>query len=173
MNKLKNYSISFAGLKPGMHEFNFHINQAFFDLFDTEKEFTDSDINAKTMLNKHSTFLELQIMISGKIELSCDISGEKFYHDIENEIDVLVKFGEEYDDSDTDVIVIPRTDSEFNVAQLLYEDVMLTVPMKKLAPGIENHPEYDSLLEKFSPKQQESTEVDPRWEALKKLKDKK
>lgn len=172
MDNIKNYSIPFIGLKPGMHQFTFHINQAFFDLFETEKEFTDSDITAKVMLNKHSTFLEMQIITEGSIELTCDLSNEKFQHNIENEIDVLVKFGEEYDDSDTDVIIIPRTDGEFNVAQLIYEDVMLSVPMKKIAPNAENSEEFSRLLEKFSPKDEEQSEPDPRWDALKSLKDK-
>ena len=41
MDKFKNYDIAFTGLKNGKHEFDFIITQAFFDLFETEKEFTN------------------------------------------------------------------------------------------------------------------------------------
>ena len=102
----------------------------------------------------------------------CDISNAAFDYPIEHEIDVLVKFGEEYDDSDPEVITIPGTDHAFNVAQLIYEDVMLSVPMKKVSPDLS--PEYLEVLERFSPKEpvKEEPVIDPRWEALKKLKDK-
>ena len=102
----------------------------------------------------------------------CDISNENFDYPIENEIKVLVKFGEEYDDSEEDVITIPSTDHAFNVVQLIYEDVMLSIPMKKVSPNLSEEDLH--VLEKFSPKEEmeEEKEVDPRWEALKKLKDK-
>lgn len=178
MDKLKNYDISFSGLKVGKHEFKFDINQEFFDLFDTEKEFSNSKINANAVLDKHSSFMELEIKVSGSLELTCDISNDKFDYPIENEIKVLVKFGDDFDDSDSEIIVLPFNSAEVNVAQLIYEDVMLSVPMKKLSPELAQHPEYEALLEQFSPKEMEEesdtddedVEVDPRWEALKNLK---
>lgn len=178
MDKLRNYDISFAGLKTGKHQFEFNINQAFFNLFDTEKEFTDSDISAKVILDKHSTFLDLSIEISGTVELTCDVSNELYDHTIHNNLKVLVKYGEDYDDSDPEVITIPHNEGVINVAQLIYEDVVLSIPMKKESPHLAEHPEYEELLEKFSPKEDEIAEVheeeiDPRWEALKKLKEKK
>ena len=179
MDKIKNYDISFAGLKTGKHEFKFKINQAFFNLFDTEKEFTDSDITANVLLEKHTTFLDLYIEIDGTVELTCDVSNELFDHPIHNDLKVLVKYGEEYDDSDPEVITIPHNEGVINVAQLIYEDVVLSIPMKKESPLLAEHPEYEELLEKFSPKEIDEEEVeqineeeiDPRWEALKKLKE--
>ena len=121
---------------------------------------------------KHSTFLEFEIEISGIVNLVCDITTENFDHGVQNEIKVLVKFGAEYDDSEEDVITIPMTDHAFNVAQLIYEVVMLSIPMKKISPNVSD--EDLEILEKFSPKEEveEEQDIDPRWEALKKLKDK-
>ena len=175
MDRLKNYDIEFTGLKNGKHEFRFEIDKAFFQLFETEQEFTNPKIVADVLLDKHTTFLDFFIKTKGTVELVCDITTESFDHPIENEIKVLVKYGEEYDDSDEDVITIPHQAHAFNVAQLIYEDVMLSVPMKKLSPNVS---EKDlELLEKFSPavdeteEAEEETGTDPRWDALKKLKD--
>lgn len=173
MDKLRNYDIEFIGLKQGKHEFQFEINKAFFELFDTEQEFTNPKIIVNVLLDKHSTFLEFWIKTTGTVNLVCDITNENFEHPIENEIKVLVKFGEEYDDSNEDVITIPNTDHAFNIAQLIYEDVVLSIPMKKVSPNVSE--EDLEILEKFSPKEQEeetNENIDPRWEALKKLKDK-
>lgn len=172
MDKLRNYDISFSGLKNGKHEFHFEIENSFFELFDTEQEFTNPHINVKVLLDKHSTFLEFWIETSGTVELVCDISNESFQHEVSNEIKVLVKFGEEYDDSNEEVIVIPMQDYAFNVAQLIYEDVVLSIPMKKVSPNISD--EDLNVLEQFSPQEHpeiEEQESDPRWEALRKLKD--
>lgn len=174
MDKIRNYNISFSGLKNGKHHFEFPISQAFFDLFETEKEFTNAQLVSEISLEKHATFLDFVISINGKLTLICDISNEEFEHFIENEIKVLVKFGEEYDDSNEEIITIPHTDSEFNVAQLIYEAVTLAIPMKKISPNTADNDEYQTLLEKFSPKIneeiEENADIDPRWAALQQLK---
>ncbi|MEY8761163.1 YceD family protein [Chryseobacterium tongliaoense] len=175
MDKLRNYDVSFSGLKYGKHKFKFEIDKTFFQLFDTEQEFTNPKITVDVSLDKHTTFLEFEIKVSGTVELVCDITNEDFDHPIENQIKVLVKFGEEYDDSEEDVITIPTSDHAFNVAQLIYENVALSIPMKKVSPNVSD--EDLEILEKFSPKEIEESEEkkeesDPRWEALRKLKDK-
>jgi len=175
MDKLRNYDVSFPGLKNGKHQFKFEIDKSFFQLFDTEQEFTNPKITADVFLEKHTTFLEFEIKTEGTVDLVCDITNEDFQHPVENQIKVLVKFGEEYDDSDEDVITIPIGDHAFNTAQLIYENVALSIPMKKVSPNVSD--EDLKILEKFSPKdievvEEEEEKSDPRWEALKKLKDK-
>lgn len=171
MDRLRNYDIVFSGQKNGKHEFRFEIDKAFFQLFDTEQEFTEPEIVADILMDKHTTFLELNIKTAGTVNLVCDITTDEFNHRVENELNVLVKFGEEYDDSEEDVITIPSSDHAFNAAQLIYENVMLAIPMKKISPNVSD--EDLEIIEKFSPKDEiEEKEVDPRWEALKKLKGK-
>lgn len=173
MDKYKNYDISFSGLKNGKHEFELDITQKFFDLFETENEFTNADIKSKVFLNKHTTFLEFVVSVKGNVDLVCDVSNEVFTHPIENEISFLVKFGEDYDDSNEEVIVIPQNDGDFNISQIIYEAVTLSIPMKKLCPNLSEKEDYQILLDKFSPKKEEKPEnIDPRWETLNQLKNK-
>lgn len=174
MDKLRNYDVSFSGLKNGRHEFKFEIDKTFFQLFDTEQEFTNPRIEVNVSLDKHTTFLEFEIKIKGLVELVCDITNENFDYPIKNEIKILVNFGEEYDDSNEDVITIPTGEHAFNVAHLIYENVMLSIPMKKISPNVSD--EDLKILDQFSPKdievaEEEEHESDPRWDALKKLRD--
>ena len=172
MDKFRNYDVVFSGLKNGKHQFTFEIDKAFFQLFDTEQDFTEPKIVANVLMDKHTTFLELGIKTTGTVNLICDITNENFNYPIEHEIEVLVNFGEEYDDSNENVITIPMSDHAFNVSQLIYEDVMLSIPMKKISPNVSE--EDLETLEKFSPKEkiEEELKSDPRWDALKNLKDK-
>ncbi len=123
-------------------------------------------------MDKHSSFLEFNINCIGIVELICDITTEKFNYPIKENIKFLVKFGEEYDDSHEEIITIPHQDYAFNIAQLIYESVMLSIPMKKLSPNISD--EDLALLEKYAPQvieeEIEDEIIDPRWEMLKKLK---
>jgi uncharacterized metal-binding protein YceD (DUF177 family) len=175
MDRFRNYDIAFSGLKTGKHDFKFEINQEFFDLFETEQEFFNPEINVDVFLDKHTTFLEFYINVSGTVQLICDISNDEFSENISNDLKVLVKFGEEYDDSNEDIITIPHKDSEFNIANLIYEAVVLSIPMKKLAPSVRDNDEYQKLLDQYSPQiteeDEEEQSIDPRWAALKKLKD--
>lgn len=173
MDKLRNYDVSFSGLKTGKHEFKFEIDKEFFQLFDTDQEFTDPKIAVDVLLDKHTTFLEFEIKVKGTVELVCDITNEDFTYPIENQIAILVKFGEEYDDSEEDVITIPANDHAFNISQLIYENVALSIPMKKVSPNVSD--EDLEILEKFSPKEieeEQEEKSDPRWDALKNLKNK-
>lgn len=175
MDKLRNYEVGFSGLKEGKHNFQFEIGTSFFELFDTEQEFSNPIIKADILLDKHSTFLEFWIKIFGTVDLVCDISNEIFQNPIENDTKFLVKFGEEYDDSNEEVITIPQHEHAFNVAQIIYELVTLSIPMKKLSPNLSQ--KDLEILEKFSPqeieeKEEQKEEIDPRWEALRQFKNK-
>ncbi|WP_018674691.1 YceD family protein [Riemerella columbina] len=177
MEKFKAYEIVFSGLKNGKHHFEFEIEQSFFHLFGTDIELDHTKVLGTVVLDKHSTFMELVLSINGTVDLICDISGMPYTQPIENTIEVLIKFGSEYDDSDAEVITIPSSDHQFNVAQLIYEAITLAIPMKKVSPEAEENDEYEALLEQYSPKFEEedeasSEEIDPRWAALQKLKNK-
>lgn len=169
MEKLEDYKIVFASLKNGKHNFDFEVKQEFFQLFGADQEFDKANLKSEIVLDKHETFLELNLRIHGTVELKGDLSGDPFEFPINPETKVMIKFGEKYDDNDDEIIIIPRESQDFNVSQLLYETTVLAIPMKKISPEVSK--EALDLLEKYSPDhEKEHQETDPRWEALKKLK---
>lgn len=134
MEKIKNYDISFDALKQGEYIFNYKIDQSFFDLFTFDQGFTNPEINVEAILAKHSSFMELMLNISGTLQLICDVSGEEYKQEVDNELKVLIKFGENYDDSGDDIIILPQGAYSVNIAQLVYEEVILSIPMKHISP---------------------------------------
>ncbi|PIE50829.1 MAG: hypothetical protein CSA38_01165 [Flavobacteriales bacterium] len=173
MDRIKNYRIIFSGLKDGIHEFEFEVKEAFFSFFDTEQEFENPNIKVNAKLEKRTTFLELWLDIKGTVELTCDISNENFDYTIESSTKYIIKFGNEYDDTHEEIIVIPKEDYYFDTSQLIYENILLAIPMKKISPNISD--EDLSIVEQYSlqeePEEEKDEEsIDPRWEALKKLK---
>jgi uncharacterized metal-binding protein YceD (DUF177 family) len=89
----------------------------------------------------------------------------------------VVKFGDEYNDEDTDILIIPNGAYEINIQQYIYELIVLAVPIKRVHPGIKDGTlDSDILkkLEELSPKTDTQKEIkqediDPRWNTLKKL----
>ncbi|WP_313375692.1 DUF177 domain-containing protein [Chishuiella sp.] len=188
MDKIKNYNIIFTSLPLSKSDFEFELSQSFFDLFDIEQDFENPKIMANITLEKKSTMLELKIKIKGNITVPCDLTGELFEQEISNETELIVKFGEEYDDTDNEIWVIPREEYQINIAQVLYELASLSVPTKRIHPDVLNgdsKSDMIDLLDQYSiyelnentedinnieDDDDDNNEIDPRWAKLKDLK---
>lgn len=177
MKSLKEFTIPFVGLKIGKHHFEYDIEQSFFEHFEYE-DFNDVNVHVDLVLEKKTTLIELHFKISGWVNVYCDLTNEPYNQDIENEFDLVVKFGEEYNDENIDLLIIPHGSYEINIQQYIYELIILAVPIKRVHPGVEDgtlDSEILKRLEELSPKvkedktEDESEDIDPRWNTLKKL----
>ncbi|WP_298532073.1 DUF177 domain-containing protein [uncultured Algibacter sp.] len=175
MKALKEFTIPFVGLKIGKHHFEYKVEQTFFEHFEYE-DFNDAAINVNVVLEKKTTLLELHFEISGWVNVNCDLTNEPYNQTIENEFDLVVKFGDDYNDEHIDILIIPHGTYEINIQQYIYELAILAVPIKRVHPGVEDgtlDSEILKKLEELSPKLKENKEeeedIDPRWNTLKKL----
>lgn len=192
MDKLKNYNIIFTSLPFGKSNFTFELSQSFFELFEIEQDFENPTMIASIILDKKSTMLELEISLKGNITVPCDLTGELFQQEISNNAELIVKFGDEFDDTDFEIWVIPREEYQINLAQILYELAMLSVPTKRIHPDVlngESNSEMIDLLDQYSIYEldedaendededdndngdvDDNDDIDPRWAKLKDLK---
>ena len=174
MKQLKEFTIKFVGLKLGEHCFEYQIDNKFFEHFEYD-EFNDASINAKVRLNKKTTLLEFSFEISGSVNVNCDLTNEPFNQEIQNQFNLVVNFGEEYNDENDEILIIPHGEYEVNISQYLYELIVLSVPSKRIHPGVKDGTLKSDILEKLeelSPQGKEENEleeIDPRWNILKKL----
>ncbi len=175
MKPLKEFTIPFVGLKLGKHHFDYKIEQAFFEHFEYD-DFNDVNVTVDLVLEKKTTLLELHFKISGWVNVNCDLTNEPYNQPIENEFTLVVKFGDEYNDEYTDILIVPHGTFEINIQQYIYEMIVLAVPLKRTHPGIEDGTlDSDILkrLEELSPKLNEKKDkdedIDPRWNTLKDL----
>jgi len=129
MKQLKEFTIPFVGLKVGQHHFDYNIDQAFFDHFEYE-DFNSSNVKVDLTLVKKETLLELNFQISGTVNINCDLTNEPFDQSISNEFDLVVKFGEDYNDENIDILIIPHGEYEINVQQYIYELIVLALREK-------------------------------------------
>ena len=177
MKDLKEFTIPFVGLKLGKHQFNFELKKAFFEHFEYD-DFNDAAINLNVLLEKMSTLLELTLTYNGTVNVACDITNEPYDQPISGNYKFVVKFGDEYNDDNEDLIVLPHGSYEVNIQQFVYETIILAMPSRRIHPGVKDGTLKSDILDKLeelSPKaiDEESTpeeeNTDPRWDSLKKL----
>ena len=176
MKDLKEFNIPFVGLKEGSHLFKYHIDKTFFEAYQFD-EYNDSNVTCNIELTKKSTLMEFLFTIEGNVNIPCDITNELFDQNIEGALKLVVKFGHEYNDDNIDILIIPHDSYQVNIAQYIYELIVLSVPSKRVHPKVENgtmESEALNKLEELKIKDNNKNTVeekttDPRWDKLKDL----
>ncbi|MFT5641088.1 MAG: uncharacterized metal-binding protein YceD (DUF177 family) [Cyclobacteriaceae bacterium] len=84
-----------------------------------------------------------------------------------------MKFGDSDYMLSEDVTVLRNDAPSINVMDYIYEFISLAVPMKKLHPDLEGEDLPDLIYSSDIEDDSNEESGDPRWEALKKLKENK
>jgi uncharacterized metal-binding protein YceD (DUF177 family) len=176
MNKTKDYLIPFVGLKLGKHHFEYQVNNKFFEIFDYH-EFQNSDIKVNLVLDKKSTMLELSFKHKGTVNVPCDMTSEDFDLPIKGKMNLIVRFGEVFNNDNEELLILPHGEFEIDVAQYIYEMIVLSVPLRRVHPGIKDGSLKTEALTKLKElavkekkeEKKEEENIDPRWDKLKQL----
>lgn len=176
MKNTKEYLIPFAGLKLAKHQFEYQINNAFFEIFDYN-EYQDSNIKVNVVLKKTSTLLELNLKHKGTVNVPCDLTNEDFDLPIKGKMKLIVRFGEEFNNDNEELLILPHGEFEIDIAQYIYEMIVLSVPLRRIHPGIKDGSLQTEALTKLNElkvkeikkEQKEKENIDPRWDKLKQL----
>ncbi|WP_348799177.1 YceD family protein [Flavobacterium adhaerens] len=176
MKQTKEYTIPFVGLKLGKHKFDYQINNEFFEIFDYN-EFQNSDIKVNVVLDKKSNLLEISFKHQGTINVPCDLTSEDFDLPIKGKLKLIVRFGETFNNDNEELLILPFGEFEIDIAQYIYEMIVLSVPTRRIHPGIKDgtlNTEALTKLKELTIKEQkkekkEEENIDPRWDKLKQL----
>jgi len=169
---MKSFSIPFVGLKLGKHHFQYSINNTFFTEFGYD-QFEEARIKIDLILDKRPTLLDLAFEHSGEINVPCDLTGEFFDLPIKGTLNLIVQFGQEYNDENEELLILPHGEYQLNVAQYIYEMIVLSIPAKRIHTGIKNGnvdvSDYQKHITYRQPEDTEQKEIDPRWSVLENL----
>lgn len=172
MKDLRQFNIQFVGLKEGKHEFNYAIDNKFFEAFNFD-DYNSSSIKVSLHFIKKSTLFELTFVAEGTVEVPCDVTNEMYDQEIDSELPLVVKFGPEFNNDNEEILILPHEAYEFNVAQFIYEMIVLAVPNKRVHPKVvDGTMESEALnkLKELEIKEEKTVETtDPRWDKLRNL----
>lgn len=173
MCSLEQFKIDLKKQKDEVRTFDFDLDNLFFSALDGS-EVKQGALHASVSIRKMTGFYELLFHAEGTVTVTCDRCLDDMSQPIETDNRLVVKLGAAYSEED-DVITVSEDEGILDVSWLIYEFIVLAIPIKHVhAPGKCN-PAMSQVLEELSADrssdEESSLTVDPRWSALLKLKD--
>lgn len=171
MKPLRKYEIPFVGLKRGKHLFTYNVDASFFEHFE-DAPIKEGNIEIDLYFDKANFFM-LEFQIHGNIPVICDRCSEPFDLELDGQYMLIVKYdddvipGEAPDSENEDILYISRNETHVNVANQIYEFIVLSIPMQKMHPDDEN--DEPGCQIKWDNGEDKEKSTDPRWDALKDL----
>ncbi len=169
VNPLREFNIQFVGLEPGNHQFEFEVNDSFFEQFEFS-QIKQGHVHVAVALEKMERMMIFTLGLEGEVKVTCDRCTDDFSFPLSDTEKLIVKLGAEYMEESEDVVVIAETEYKFDLAPYIYEFIHLALPARLLHPDDEKGKstcDKDMLrrLEMLAP----SGTIDTMWDALKKL----
>lgn len=119
-------------------------------------------------------FIRVNFHVDAEVELTCDRSLESYIQPVASDYEVLFKVDvqEETENEDGAVRRFNFSSNTLSIEEEVRDTIMLNIPIKKLHPKFldeEGNPrEFETR--KYGEVEEETEQIDPRWEKLKKLK---
>lgn len=124
------YIVEFGGLSVGLHEFEFEVDEKFFNKFENN-EIEKASVKINAELTKQNNVLSMHFSIFGTVAVECDRCLKNLDIPLETEEDLVIKYGDPAESND-EILVIPEGDTQFEISQYLYEYITLAVPARKV-----------------------------------------
>ena len=186
MGKFKLYNVDLKNLTPGIHEFEYLLENKFFVDIDGD-QVQKGKVKVYLTVKRSSMMFEMNFQIEGVVMVPCDRCLDDMEIPIDTHNCLVVKFGKEYAEESDEVVVIPEDEGAINLAWFLYEFIALAIPMKHVhAPGkcnkamsskLKKHTarstedgdeeyEDDSVEEDIAIDDDVPVATDPRWDGI-------
>ncbi|MEF9923536.1 MAG: DUF177 domain-containing protein [Muribaculaceae bacterium] len=196
MGKFIAFKLPLKGMPNETQQFEYNLGTEFFRDMESA-DVLKSDVTVTLTVKHVDDAYDLNFNIKGVISIPCDRCLDAMEHEVDTIYHLTVKYGEEYSDENDDVLIIPETENFLNVAYMIYDSVILTIPLKHVHQAGKCNKGMNTFLKKHVAKSSddddeseenidfdesetfeennlendESVTNDPRWDALKDLKD--
>lgn len=184
VGKFSAYKLPLRNLPEGVHKYEYELGTGFFQDMENE-DVRRGDVHVElTVRHEHDTYY-LDFEMKGMLIIPCDRCLDDLEHEVDTKYSLRVKYGEEYSDETDDLLIIPESDTYLNVAYMIYDTVVLTIPLKHVHPfgkcnramsaqlrkhsinSFDDEDFDDELLDDNLDDEVNDAPTDPRWDALK------
>ena len=168
MCSLEQFKVDLKRLTDEVTTLEFDLDNRFFTALDNS-ELRQGTLHVSVSIRKATGFFELQFHTEGTVTVTCDRCLDDMDQPISTDNRLVVKLGTVYSEED-DVITVPEDEGILDTSWLIYEFIMLAIPIKHVhAPGKCN-PAMSKVLEELSTDrssdEESSQPIDPRWSKL-------
>lgn len=182
MGKFTAFKLPLKSLPKGVHSFDYHLDKQFFANMENT-DVRDADLNVQLTVDYNGDVYALHFVISGEVVLLCDRCLDDLNLPIDATYDIAVQYGDDYNDESDTLLQIPESDNYLNVSYMIYDTVVLEIPIKHVHPMGKCNRQMSALLRKhraggsdeYADEAAEAIEAaedaatDPRWDALRGL----
>lgn len=147
MGKFTAFKLPLKSLGGGVHEFDYKLDKQFFANMENA-DVRDADLDVHLVVEHHNDIYALAFTISGTVTLLCDRCLDDLVLPIDTTYNINVEYGDDYNDESDDLLVIPQGDNFLNVAYMLYDTVVLAIPIKHVHPLGKCNRAMSALLKK-------------------------
>ena len=172
MCSLEQFKIDLKGLTAEATALEFDLDKGFFDALD-QTEVEGGALHVSLSIRKASGFFELQFHTVGTVDIVCDRCLDLMEQPIETDNHLTVKLGSTASEDD-DTVTVDENEGLLDTSWYIYEFIALAIPIQHVHATGKCNPAMMKALEELSADrsgdEESSQAVDPRWEALKKLK---
>ena len=151
----------------GTQDFEYVLDNEFFKNIEGE-DVQKGKVNVKLTVKRSAAAFELDFDLEGVIQIPCDRCLDDMDHEVKTHETLYVKFGSEYSEESDNVVIIPESEGDLNVAWFLYEFVAHTARSLNDSDdeGIGSYDD-EEIADEVPGAGEEIT--DPRWDELKKI----
>jgi len=168
--------------------FSYHLDGDFFNQVEkTEVRSSSVDVTLQVTRKTENTYV-LQMDCKGWLNIPCDRCLDDLRLDVDTDYQLTVRHeGDEWDDSRDGVLLVPEAWTELDLTEMMRDTVLLTIPIVHCHADGECDPEMMARLGEHWADTEPTADgasveapltddksgdaIDPRWEALRKLKD--
>lgn len=148
MCDLKQFIISLPALGEGHHEYEMKVDGSFFVARGND-DVKEADVTAYVDIDVRHCAYEIGITCKGWIEIPCDRCLDPMRMEVDDDYDVTVRYGEEYDEKDG-LIIIPEENVNFDLAPLIADTILLSIPLRHVHPEGECNSEMEEIMSRHS-----------------------
>lgn len=130
MNVLDHFSVPYKGLGNGIHHLKFTVDSEFFKEFE-DSHLDNGEFEVNVELDKRHDHSILLFDVNGKTQTSCDRCLSQIQLPLQGNFKLHVKHGENEGSNDEILFIHPET-SILNLAQVVYEFILLSMPIIKV-----------------------------------------
>ena len=167
---LERFDIDLKALTDEVTPLSWELDDQYFNALE-EVQVQGGSLHVSGSIRKTVGFFELLLHTVGTVRIPCDRCLEMMDQPIVADLRLVVKLGAEYNEDD-DIITVDENKGVLNTAWFIYESIALAVPIQHVhQPGDCNDAMMRVLQEHSAARSSDADakEIDPRWEALRKL----
>jgi len=169
MASLNNFSIPVRGLKSGIHEYDFQLDDSFFASF-SNAPVTKGNVSVEVDFDKRPDMFVLDMDITGTVNTPCDRCLSEIDLPIDGQYQLIIKLTEQ-DSKDAEVVYLPADTTEINIATYIYEFVCLSIPMIRTYNCQSETPKPcdEAVINRLNAETKEDKPSNPIWDELNRL----